>query len=89
MNLDGAECEPFISDMKIKVAPELFYYPDVVVTCDAPGGDAYFRTEPRLIVEVLSPTTERTDRHEKLAAYRSCASMQEYMLVSQERMLID
>ncbi len=88
-HLDGADCEPFISDMKINVAPELFYYPDVVVTCDAPGGDAYFRTEPRLIVEVLSPTTERTDRHEKMAAYRSCPSVQEYVLVSQERMLIE
>ncbi len=45
-HLDGAECEPFISDMKIRVSPELFYYPDVVVTCDGPGGDPYFRTEP-------------------------------------------
>lgn len=86
--LDGV-CEAFMADMKIKVAPELFYYPDVVVTCDAPGGDAYFRTQPRLIVEVLSPTTERTDRHEKLAAYRSCPSVQEYVLVSQERMQIE
>ncbi|HMF56137.1 MAG TPA: Uma2 family endonuclease [Pyrinomonadaceae bacterium] len=87
--LDGAECEPFISDMKIRVAPDLFYYPDVVVTCDQPGGDAYFRTEPRLVIEVLSPTTERTDRHEKMAAYKNCASVQEYALVSQETMMIE
>jgi Uma2 family endonuclease len=88
-HLDGADCEPFISDMKIRVSPNLFYYPDVVVTCDAPGGDAYFRTEPRLIIEVLSPTTERIDRHEKLAAYKNCSSVQEYALVSQEGMMIE
>jgi Uma2 family endonuclease len=88
-HLDGEECEPFISDMKIRVTPDLFYYPDVVVTCDPPGSDAYFRTEPRLIVEVLSPTTERTDRHEKLAAYKTCASVQEYALVSQEQMFVE
>lgn len=88
-HLDGDECEPFISDMKIRVAPDLFYYPDVVVTCAPLGGDPYFRTRPRLIVEVLSPTTERTDRHEKLTAYKNCASVEEYALVSQERMLIE
>lgn len=88
-HLDGEECEPFISDMKIRVAPDLFYYPDVVVTCDPPGSDAYFRTAPRLIIEVLSPTTERTDRHEKLAAYKNCASVQEYALCSQQGMMIE
>ena len=88
-HLDGADCEPFISDMRIRVAPDLFYYPDVVVTCDAPGGDPYFRTEPRLVVEVLSPTTERTDRHEKMAAYKNCPSVEEYALVSQDEMIIE
>ncbi|PYS47154.1 MAG: hypothetical protein DMF68_16720, partial [Acidobacteria bacterium] len=58
-------------------------------TCDPPGGNSYFRTEPRLIVEVLSPTTERTDRHEKLAAYKNCPSVQEYALISQEQMMVE
>ncbi|MGB9178520.1 MAG: Uma2 family endonuclease [Pyrinomonadaceae bacterium] len=88
-HLAGDECEAFMADMKIRVAPDLFYYPDVVVTCDALGGDAYFRIAPRLIIEVLSPTTERTDRHEKLAAYKNCPSVQEYALVSQDRMMIE
>ncbi|MBV8856966.1 MAG: Uma2 family endonuclease [Acidobacteria bacterium] len=87
--LDGAECEPFISDMKVSVAPDLYYYPDVVVTCDPPGADPYVRTEPRLVVEVLSPSTERADRHEKLAAYKNCPSVLEYALVSQDRMLVE
>ena len=84
VHLDGADCEPFISDMKVRVAPDLFYYPDVFVACDPPGGDPYFRTEPRLVVEVLSPSTERADRREKLAAYRDCPSVREYALVSQD-----
>lgn len=87
--LAGGECEAFMADMKIRVSPDLFYYPDVVVTCDAPGGDAYFRTAPRLIIEVLSPTTERIDRHEKLAAYKNCPSVQEYALVSQDGLLVE
>jgi Uma2 family endonuclease len=88
-HLADDECEAFVSDMKVRVAPDLFYYPDVVVTCDGPGGDSYFRTAPRLVVEVLSPTTERTDRHEKLAAYKNCPSLQEYALVSQEGLMVE
>lgn len=88
-HLAADECEAFVSDMKVRVAPELFYYPDVVVTRDPPGGDPYFRTEPRLVVEVLSPTTERTDRHEKMGAYRACPSVEEYALVSQEGMMVE
>ncbi|HEY0386663.1 MAG TPA: Uma2 family endonuclease [Pyrinomonadaceae bacterium] len=88
-HLAGDECEAFMADMKIRVTPDLFYYPDVVVTCDPPGGDSYFRTAPRLIIEVLSRTTERTDRHEKLAAYQACESVQEYALVSQEQMFVE
>jgi Uma2 family endonuclease len=88
-HLDGDECEPFISDMKIKVDEALYYYPDVVVTCDPPGGDAYFRTQPRLIVEVISPPTERFDRTEKLHAYKRVESLQEYVLVSQDAPLVE
>lgn len=75
--------------MKVRVAPDLFYYPDVVVARDPPGGDPYFRTRPRLVVEVLSPATERADRREKLAAYRNCPTVREYALVSQERMMVE
>ena len=89
LHLDGGECEPFISDMKVKVDPALYYYPDVVVTCDPPGGDRYTRSEPRLIVEVLSPSTERVDRTEKLHAYRRVESLREYVLVSQDMTLVE
>lgn len=77
-----------MSDMKVRVAPGLFYYPDVFVACDPPG-DPYFRTEPCLVVEVLSPSTERTDRREKLNAYRDCPTVQEYALVSQDSVRVE
>jgi len=88
-HLADDECEPFISDMKVMVSPVLYYYPDVVVTCDAPGGDRYTRNEPRLIVEVLSPSTERVDRTEKLHAYKNVESLLEYVLVSQDALHIE
>jgi len=85
---DGA-CEAFISDMKVSVSDALFYYPDVVVACDGPGADAYYRKQPRLIIEVSSPGTERTDRSEKLLAYKQVKSLKEYVIVSQDRVRIE
>jgi Uma2 family endonuclease len=82
-------CETFMADMKVKITDDLYYYPDVLVTCDPPGGDPYFRTQPRLIIEVISPSTARIDRHEKMIAYRSLSTLQEYMLVMQDEMMIE
>lgn len=88
-HLADDECEAFMSDMKINADAALYYYPDVVVTCDGPGGDRYTRSEPRLIVEVLSASTERIDRTEKLHAYRRVESLREYVLVSQDTTLVE
>lgn len=81
--------DPFMSDMKGKVAPRLYYYPDVVVACDPPGSDPYLHTQPRPIIEVLSPATERIDRHEKLLAYRNVSTLREYALVSLDEMRVE
>jgi Uma2 family endonuclease len=81
------KCEPFIADMKVYVSPSLFYYPDVVVACDDP--DPYYRREPILIVEVTSPGTARIDRNEKLPAYKNVKSVQEILLVAQERVQLE
>lgn len=82
-HLDGNECEPFMSDMKLFVSPHAFY-PEVMVACEQPINDSYFRTQPVLIVEVLSPSTERVDRKEKLAAYRGIPTLREYAIVVQD-----
>ena len=86
--LAGSNCRPFVSDVKVKVqtlASESYYYPDVVVTCAADDTNDLFLENPTTIFEVLSDSTERIDRQEKFLAYRSLESLQEYILVSQDR----
>jgi Uma2 family endonuclease len=85
--VDGP-CEVFMSDMKLKVSANVYYYPDISVCCDAAPRDPYFREEPVLIIEVLSPTTERIDQHEKLVAYRGMPSLRQYVLISQDQILV-
>jgi Uma2 family endonuclease len=82
-------CEVFMSDMKLKVAPNVYYYPDVAVCCDSPPPDPYFRTQPVLIIEVMSPSTDRIDHHEKLVAYKRMPSLREYVLISQDRIQVE
>ena len=62
---------------------EYYYYPDIVVTCDKRDNDKRFVRHPKLIIEVLSESTERVDKREKFFAYTSIASLEEYVLVSQ------
>jgi Uma2 family endonuclease len=87
--LGDGPCEVFMSDMKVWVSESVFYYPDVVVACDGPGADEYYRKRPRLIIEVSSPSTERIDRSEKLVAYKHVKSLKEYVIVSQDRVRIE
>lgn len=82
----GTGCRPFISDMKLYIESlNRFYYPDVLMTCDPSDDHEYYKDKPCLIVEVLSPSTETTDRREKLHAYQAIPSVKEYILVSQEK----
>lgn len=87
--LDGGPCEAFISDMQVQVTPTVYYYPDVMVSCDPLDNAPYVRTHPCLIIEVVSPSTARVDRHEKLAAYCGMPSVQEYLLVHQDRLRME
>jgi Uma2 family endonuclease len=80
--LRGGPCQVFMTDVKVHVASaNAYYYPDLVVTCDPRDVDPYFVNRPCLIVEVLSPSTEKIDRREKLLAYRKLDSLREYVLV--------
>ena len=86
---DDNPCEVFMADMKVQANETVFYYPDVMVACDDPAADPYYRKQPRLIVEVTSPSTEQIDRTEKLSAYKQIKSLKEYVLVSQDTIRID
>jgi len=85
-HLQGTSCEPFQSDMKVKIQrgdDVRFYYPDVQVTCEEET-DRYYNEHPCLVVEVLSDTTQRVDRTEKRLAYQMIERLQEYVLLSQD-----
>ena len=83
----GSLCDVYSSDIKVRVKNrKAYYYPDVVVGCDeSDDADHYYLEKPCLIVEVLSPSTERKDATEKLLAYQNLASLQSYLLVDQSK----
>lgn len=92
-HLAGGRCEAFIENVKVKVRAPLYYYPDVVVTCEPSDvledNDDYVINDPVLIVEVLSKSTARTDRIEKLQEYKSLPNLREYVIVSQDRIQVE
>ncbi|WP_245916115.1 Uma2 family endonuclease [Merismopedia glauca] len=91
-HLRGTSCRAFVSDMKVKVKvakADIFYYPDLVVTCDPEDNEKYFKTRPSLIIEVLSNSTKTIDKREKRTNYRSLDSLQEYVLVSQDKIQVE
>ncbi len=91
-HLRGSGCMPYVADVKVRIeAANCYYYPDVAVTCDERDSntDEDFIIYPRLIVEVLSPSTAAFDRGEKFADYRSSESLQEYVLINQERVSVE
>lgn len=73
----------------MRVSPSKFYYADIVVTCEPEDeNDDYTLNRPLLVIEVLSPTTERTDRAEKLLAYQKMPSLRESVIVAQDRVFV-
>lgn len=81
-HLDGTRCQVFAESMKVQLAQEGALYPDVVVTCESSeAGDEQTVTDPKLIVEVLSPSTKGYDKRDKFILYRTLASLQEYVLI--------
>ncbi len=87
----GSDCGVFISDMKLKMQSNnavqntsntCFYYPDVMLGCDNNDDHPMYKTSPCFIAEVLSPSTEATDRREKLLSYKNISSLKYYLLVS-------
>ena len=91
-HLRGTGCRAFVSDMKVKIElqnADIFYYPDLLVTCDRTDNERYFKTSPKLIIEVLSDSTETTDRREKRINYQTSESLQEYVLISQDEIKVE
>ena len=87
--LRGRPCKAYASDMRVRVSPTgLYTYPDVIVVCGQPQfADDQRDTllNPTLIVEVLSESTKDYDRGGKFEHYRSLASLNEYVLIAQDK----
>jgi|ERR1051325_5881203 Uma2 family endonuclease len=86
--LRGGPCQAFISDVKLRhdaMGDDVFYYPDVMVGCDSRDTHRLYLRYPKVLVEVSSESTERLDRGEKRLAYQSLETLEEYMIVAQDR----
>jgi len=90
-HLSGGPCRTYMSDMRLHVAASnSYFYPDVLVTCSAlDQASPLVKTEPKLIIEVLSPSTAAYDRGLKFSHYRSLPSLEEYALIDLDSRITD
>lgn len=80
--LEDAPCMVFSGDRRLKLPQGNHLFPDVTVACGEESSS--LPANPTVIIEVLSPATEKRDRTAKLAAYKTLFSVQEYLLVGSE-----
>lgn len=72
----------YVAGMKLKVGPNTVYYPDLMAVCAPPPENPYHEEAPCLVVEVLSESTEATDRREKLWRHPALPTLRSHLLVS-------
>jgi len=85
-SLAEGPCEIFVAGQMLKVdtaSDKQFLFPDLMVSCDSEGWREKWLLNPRLIIEVLSPSTQDIDRREKAATYRRIPSVEEYVIAAQ------
>ena len=89
--LKGKSCEAYAQDMRVRTTPEDYAYPDVVIVCGEPlFEDAeYTLLNPTVLIEVLSKSTEARDRDDKLHDYHALESVTDYVLIAQDKTLVD
>jgi Uma2 family endonuclease len=88
--LKGSQCRVYNSDVQLQISKNRYVYPDITVSCDQRDQNQKETIHyPRIVVEVLSPTTEATDRGKKAAYYRACPTIQEYVMVDSGEVLVE
>ena len=87
----GSGCRVYMADMKARIESlNRYFYPDILVTCDPRDQETPLEKRfPRLIVEVLSDSTEAFDRGDKFADYQTLDSLQEYVLITTKRQRVE
>lgn len=91
--LKGKPCEAFSPNMKVAInSAGKFFYPDLSVVCGKPlfhDDKQDVLLNPKVIIEVLSPSTEKYDRSVKFQAYQQIESLTDYLLISQDKPLVE
>ncbi|CAN5812401.1 Uma2 family endonuclease [soil metagenome] len=82
--LEGRGCDAYATALRLRVAADMYFYPDVMVACGERAGTDRDETAPTLLAEVLSESTEDRDLGLKLAAYGSLPSLLAYLVVAQD-----
>jgi Uma2 family endonuclease len=86
-HLRGGPCRTYIEAVKVQIADDLgeaYYYPDVFVACEPGDDDSHVVHNPKLIIEVLSESTSRIDRSDKLTNYKRIPTVEEIVLIEQD-----
>ncbi|HEX8353350.1 MAG TPA: Uma2 family endonuclease [Pyrinomonadaceae bacterium] len=93
IQLRDRDCDVLPTEMKVRLQESRkFFYPDICVVCSAPQFHDDRRdiiTNPEVVVEILSPSTEAFDRGAKFQAYQTIESLKEYLLVAQDKPFIE
>lgn len=84
----GGQCRVHQGEVKVQTNG-VIYYPDVMTACGVEPRDPRVEDAPAVVVEVASPSTERIDRGEKLLVYREIPSLVMYLIVEQDRRLVE
>ena len=88
--LGDGPCRVYNSDAAVRLSPSDYRFADAVVSCDARDRGRVTEVQaPRVVVEVLSDSTEREDRTEKFALYRACPTVEEYVLIATKYQAIE
>lgn len=92
VQLRGKPCEPFSSDIRVRISSRIYTYPDISVVCreaEFTPDNSPSLANPTLIIEILSPSTESYDRGTKFQNYQTLESLQEYVLIAQDKARIE
>jgi Uma2 family endonuclease len=88
--LKGGSCRVYNSDVQLRLSEKRYVFPDIAVSCDERDRNQKETIRyPRVVVEVLSPSTEAIDRGKKAAYYRACPTIQEYVMVDSVEVFIE
>lgn len=86
-HLRGGPCRTYIEAVKVQIADDIgeaYYYPDVFVACEPGDDDSHVVHNPKLIIEVLSESTSRIDRSDKLTNYKRIPTVEEIVLIERD-----